>query len=175
MVCEDLASMGAAITSEDFPSIILGLILPSYDTDIAAITATSPLLNQVLTPTNLIDIISDKADHRAIKNPKSKKDEHDAAFVAGQLKKGGGNSGSNKLKDIECFNCYKKGNFKQDCWALGGGAEGKDPKNQKELQKEMTTKTEVNDDEDADAISMANAEENVRSWWADFEDEEFEH
>ena len=96
---EDLGSMGASIMDEDFTSIILGSILPLYDTYIAAITATSTLLNQVLTPTNLIDSIPDEADCRAIKNPKSKKDEHDTAFVAGQSKKGGG-SGSKKLKKM---------------------------------------------------------------------------
>ena len=94
--------MRASIADEDLTSIILGSIPPAYDTYTAAITATSTLLNQVLTPTNLIDANSNEADHRAIKNLKSKKDEHDAAFVAGQSNKGGGNSGSKKLKkDIE--------------------------------------------------------------------------
>jgi hypothetical protein len=54
MMHEDLASIGASIMDVDFTSIILGSIPPSYDTYIAAI-ATSTLLNQVLTPTNLID------------------------------------------------------------------------------------------------------------------------
>ena len=153
--------------------IILGSIPPSYNTYIAAITATSTL--QVLTPTNLIDAISDKADRRAIKNPKSKKDEHDAAFVADQSKKGGGNSGLKKSKkDIECFNCHKKGHFQRDCWAPGGSAEGKGPKNQKGKHKETAAKIEVKDDEDADAVWMANAEINVRSWLANFGHEEFE-
>ena len=40
-------------------------------------------------------------------------------------------------------------------------------------QKEMAAKTKVKDDEDADAVWMANAEINVRSWLADFGDEEF--
>jgi hypothetical protein len=70
---------------EDFTSIILGSILPLYDTYIAVITATSSLLNQSLSPTNLIDTICNEVDWRAIKNPKSKRDEHDAAFVAGPL------------------------------------------------------------------------------------------
>src|SRR5882762_7911695 len=172
---EDLASMGASIVDEDFTSIILGSIPPSYDTYIAAITATSTLLNQALTPTNLIDAICDKADRKAIKNPKPKREEHDAAFVAGQPKRGGGNSGSKKSKkDVECFNCHKKGHLKRDCWAPGGGAEGKGPKNQKGKQKETAAKTEAKDDEDTDAVWMASAEENVRAWLAEFEDGDFE-
>ena len=134
-MCKDLASMGVSITDEDFTSIILGSIPPSYDTHIAAITATSTLLNQVLTPTNLIDAISDEADRRAIKNPKSKKDEHDAAFVAGQSKKGGGSGLKKSKKDVECFNCHKKGHFKCDCWVPGGGAEGKGLKIGRESRK----------------------------------------
>lgn len=29
---------------------------------------------------------------------------------------------------IKCFNCQKEGHKKDDCWAPGGGAEGKGPK-----------------------------------------------
>jgi hypothetical protein len=66
---EDLASMGGSISDEDFTSIILGSIPPLYDTYIAAISATSSLLNQTLSPTNLIDAICNEADRKAIKNP----------------------------------------------------------------------------------------------------------
>ena len=48
-ICEDLASMGAPVNDEDFTSIILRSVLASYDMYIAAITATSSLLNQTLT------------------------------------------------------------------------------------------------------------------------------
>ena len=51
-MCEDLASMGGSILDEDFTSIILGSIPPSYDTYITAISATSFLLNQTFSPTN---------------------------------------------------------------------------------------------------------------------------
>jgi hypothetical protein len=59
---EDLASMGGSITDEDFTTIVLGSIPQSYDTYIAAITATSSLLNQTLSSTNLIDTIRDECD-----------------------------------------------------------------------------------------------------------------
>ena len=59
---EDLVSMGGSINDEDFTSIILGSIPQSYDTYIAAITATSTLLDRSLLPTNLIDAICDEAD-----------------------------------------------------------------------------------------------------------------
>ena len=81
MMHEDLALMGASIADKDFTSIILGSIPPLYNTYIAAITATSTLLNQVFMLTNLIDAIINEADRKAIKNPKSKKDDHDAVVL----------------------------------------------------------------------------------------------
>ena len=74
--------MGGSIPDEDFTSIILGSIPLSYDTYIAVIMATSSLMDKTLSPTNLIDAIHDEADRHTIKNPKSKKEEQDAAFVA---------------------------------------------------------------------------------------------
>src|SRR5271156_2792954 len=73
---EDLALMGGSINDEDFTSIVLGSIPQSYDPYIAAITATSSLLDKTLSPTNsIIDAIHDEADRHTIKNPKAKKDD----------------------------------------------------------------------------------------------------
>ena len=72
-MCEDLASMGGSISDEDFTSIVLGSIPLSYDTYIAAITATSTLLDQTLSPTNLIDAICDEADRCTIKKSQVQK------------------------------------------------------------------------------------------------------
>src|SRR5277367_3063863 len=148
---EDLASMGGSITDEDFTSIVLGSIPQSYDTYIAAITATSTLLDKTLSPTNLIDAIRDEADRRTIKNPKSRKDEHDAAFSAGQSsgkgKKKGGESLKKSKKGVKCYNCKKFGHFAKDCYAEGGGAEGKGPKgkgNEKEVAAKADDKGENN-------------------------------
>src|SRR5271168_820277 len=117
---EDLVSMGGSINDEDFTSIVLGSIPPSYDTYIAAITATLSLLDKTLSSTNLIDAIHDEADRRTIKNPKAKKDEQDTAFVAGQSTgkgKKGGKGSKNSKKNLKCYNCQKKGYLKKDCWA----------------------------------------------------------
>ena len=159
---EDLASMGGSISDEDFTSIVLGSIPLSYDTYIAAITATSTLLDQTLSPTNLIDAIRDKADRRTIKNPKSKKDEQDAAFTAGQSSEKGKKGGKKSKKGIESYNCHKKGHIAKDCWSPGGGAEGKGPKEKdkdkgKGKEKEVAAKVDEKGschDDDSDAVWM---------------------
>jgi hypothetical protein len=165
-LCEPIFYCGKLKTiyrpfNEDFTSIILRSVPASDDTYIAAITATSSLLNQTLTPTNLINTICD-VDQRVIKHPKSKRDEHDTAFVAGQSK-GGGNSSKKIKKDVECYNCHKMGHMKKDCWALGGGVDGKGSKKGKGKQKVTAANAETKDsgkDDEVDGVWMVNAEMN---------------
>ena len=156
---EDLVLMGGSISDEDFTSIILGSIPQSYDTYIATITATSTLLDRSLLPTNLIDAICDEADQRTIKNPKPKKDEQDAAFMAGQStgkgKKGGEGLKKSK-KGVKCYSCKKLGHFAKDCWAPGGGSEGKGPKG-KGKEKEVAAKADDKGGSDSDAVWMVSA------------------
>ena len=166
---EDLASMGGSITDEDFTSIVLGSIPQSYDTYIAAITAMFSILDQTLTSTNLIDAIHDESDQRTIKNPKTKKEEQDTAFVAGQSSgkdKKGGNDAKKSKNKVTCYNCHKKGHFAKDCWASGGGAEGKGLKsNEKGKGKEVAAKVEDkggdSKDSDADAAWMVAVHDDV--------------
>src|SRR6266481_3713793 len=44
-----------------------------------------------------------------------------AAFLAGSSSTGSKKRKS--VKDIECYNCSKKGHIKVDCWEKGGGKE----------------------------------------------------
>jgi hypothetical protein len=116
----------------------------------------------------------DEVDWKAIKNPKSKRDKHDAAFVAGPSKRGSGGLKKSK-KDVKCWDCHKKGHTKAECWAAGGGAEGKRPKKWKGKQKETMAKTEVkNDEEDADVVWMVSTDENMKAWLAEFREDEYE-
>ena len=119
--------MGGSIDDEDFTSIILGSIPQSYDTYIAAITATSALLNQTLSPTNLINAIRDEADRCTIKGLKSKKkDKQDVAYVAGQSSEKGKKDGeeAKKSKKVRCYNCKKLGHIAKNCWLKVGNTMG---------------------------------------------------
>ena len=70
----------------------------------------------------VISLINDEFDRRVLKKPKEGQDE---ALGADASKKKGAK------KDIECFNCKKRGHMKADCWAKGGGKEGQGPKKKK--------------------------------------------
>ena len=61
-----------------------------------------------------------------MKNKSSKKDKN-AAFYSNdcEKEKGGLNL---KKKNVICHNCHKKGHYKSECWAPGGGKEGQGPK-----------------------------------------------
>ena len=65
--------------------------------------------------------VIDKFDHRSTRSVSSKDKNSDAAFFVGG---GGHKNGQKPLKDLECYNCHKKGHRKADCWAKGGGKEG---------------------------------------------------
>ena len=165
---EDLASIGGSISDEDFTSIILSSIPQSYDSYIAAIMATSSLLDKTLSPTNLIDAICDEADRRTIKNPKfKKKDEQDAAYVAGQSsgkgKKDGDDSKKSK-KNVKCYNCKKMGHIAKNCWAKGGGAEGRGPKGKgKNKGKEVAANADEKGRDDSDTVWMVSAGDEIES------------
>ena len=64
-----------------------------------------------------------KSGSQQWKNKTGKKDDN-AAFYSNDSEKDKGGSGSNSKKNITCHNCHKKGHYKHECWAPGGGKEG---------------------------------------------------
>lgn len=91
-------------------------------------TATASVLKKELDPEDLMQTVIDEFDRRSTRPGAHKEKGNDVAFFAGGA---GNNRGGRNLKsnrDIECFNCHKKGHKKPDCWAKGGGKEGQGPK-----------------------------------------------
>ena len=80
---KDLSAMGTTVDDDDFTVIILGSLPKSYEGYLTAITTTTNLMATPLSPYDLIHAINDEADRRSINTRKSKKDEKDAAFAAG--------------------------------------------------------------------------------------------
>ena len=111
---EEHASLGTNISEQDFSATILRSLPKSYDQFILAITATASVLKQELNPDNLIQMIINKYNHQ-LTRPGAKEEEEkgtEAVFFAGN------NWGKPEMrsdKDIECYNCHKKGHKKAEC------------------------------------------------------------
>ena len=122
---EELASLGTILSEQDFSAIILGSLPKSYDQFLSAVRATASVLKQDLDPEDLMQTIIDEYDQRSTRQGNSKEKGSDTVFFAGNNH---GKTEKRLDKDIECFNCHKKGHKKADCWAKGGGKEGHGPK-----------------------------------------------
>ena len=123
---EDLASMGETLSESDFYAIIMGSLPSSFDPYISAVSTTSSVLGSHLSADNLMLTITEEYERRNLKNKSGKKDENVALYSNDSEK--GKKGGSSSKKDVECYNCRKKGHLKKDCWAEGGGKAGQGPK-----------------------------------------------
>jgi hypothetical protein len=123
---EDLAAMGRPLDEDDFYAIILGSLPVSYDPYISAVNATSSVLGTTMSADELMLTVTEEYERRNLKNKTGKKDENTAFYSNDSTKDHKG--GSSSKKNIKCHNCKKKGHYKSDCWAPGGGKEGQGPK-----------------------------------------------
>ncbi len=121
---EQLAAMGKTIPDEEYASILLSSLPTAYDATTSAMSTTASLTNTDLTPNTVIRLVIDEYDRRVLKAGKPKEPQ-DEALAADAGRKG---KGKTSKRDIECFNCKKRGHVKADCWAKGGGKEGQEPK-----------------------------------------------
>ena len=123
---EDLASMGETLSENDFYAIIMGSLPSSFDNYISAVSATSSVLGSHLSADDLMLTITEEYERRNLKAKFGKKDENVALYSNDSEK--GNKGGSSSKKNVECYNCGKKGHIKKECWAEGGGKEGQGPK-----------------------------------------------
>jgi len=161
---EDLASMGHPPADEDFYAIILGSLPPTFDSYISAVNATSSVIGTSLSSDDLMQTVTEEYERRVMKLKGARKEEN-AAYTAGGSARGQGSSGGSK-KNVECFNCHKKGHYKADCWAPGGGKEGQGPKGKgnakaKGKEKEKDTAASAPSATHVDEAWMATADTNV--------------
>jgi hypothetical protein len=116
---EQLAVMGTAIPDSKYATILLSSIPSTYDTMTSAMLTAARLGNTTLTPSLVISLIFNEYNRRILKKPQEGQDEVLGANAG---------KGKRPKKDIECFNCKKRGHMKANCWAKGGGKEGQGPK-----------------------------------------------
>ena len=161
---EELASLGTTINQQDFSAIILGSLPKNYDQFLSAVTATASVLKQDLDPEDLMQTIIDEFNRCSTRSGFSKDKNADAAFFAG----GTGYKGAQRsTKDLECYNCHKKGHKKSDCWAKGGGKEGQGPRSKDRRGKGIDTRN-GNKVADKESANVADSEDGV--WVAAIED-----
>ena len=101
--------------------------------------------------------IIDEYDCQSTRPGAPKEKNLDVAFYAGGANNQG-KAGKKPNKDVECFNCHKKGHKKANCWAKGGGKEGQGPKAKEKKEKEEPKKALANAAEDKDGVWMAVAD-----------------
>ena len=125
-LCQVLAGMGDKIADTDYATIIMGSLPDSYRSIISSLEAATGYASKVVTLQELITTVTVEYEHRLIRNPQSTRKGGNATLTAGTSER----QGRKATKDTVCFNCEKKGHFKSDCWAKGGGKEGQRPAGQ---------------------------------------------
>ena len=172
---EDLAAMGHALKEDDFYAIILGSLPSSYDPYISAVNATSSVMGKTISSDDLMLTVTEEYERRNLRNKSGKKDDEAAAFTSNDSGKGqkGDSSSSSKKKNAKCHNCSKKGHYKSDCWAPGGGKEGQGPK-QKGKGKAKSDGEKKDEKKEAGTVAASDAkgkEKEVEEAWLAMIDE----
>jgi LTR polyprotein gag-polypeptide-like protein/Pol polyprotein len=116
---ERLSTFGRTVDDNEYVSVLIGSLSTSYDTTINTLTTSCDVTNTDITPTAIIQIATNEYEKHLLCKGKGK--TQDEAFTAKEQHK-------NKCKNVECFNCHRKGHYKSKCWAKGGGKEGEGPK-----------------------------------------------
>ncbi|PIL25828.1 transcription factor [Ganoderma sinense ZZ0214-1] len=114
---EQLASMGATLPDQEFSATIYQSVPESYGYLLTSLSTAARISRNLITPIDIIQALNEEYDRRTAQAPSS-----DSALAAYQPGK--------QRKDVECFNCHKKGHVKSDCWRKGGGKEGQGPRDQ---------------------------------------------
>jgi hypothetical protein len=142
---EQLASMGKVVPDTEYTAILMGSLPKSFSNILGQISASAAMANTVPTPSIVIKLATDEYDARVIRAGNTQ----DEALAASTQKDKKG-----KKRDIECFNCHKKGHTRAQCWAKGGGNEGGGPK-QRAKKGDDDAKTAAADETSQDIESWA--------------------
>jgi hypothetical protein len=118
---KQLVAMGKSITDEDYTDTLLASLPASYDRAVSSISTSTRLRSKALTAEIFEQLILDEAEWWQVKDRYA--ENRDEAQVA-DSGKGKGKDKSKDKKKVKCYNCWKTGHYKSECWAKGGGKEG---------------------------------------------------
>ena len=159
---EQLAAMGETVADQQYANILLASLPSCYEMRVCAITTNADETGKDIDPARIIKHISDDYDKRMLGKSNGKTAEDQAFTASTQQNK-------RDRRNIECFNCKKKGHMKADCWAKGGGKEGQRPTRNRRDDKDKSkdkdsaaTATENNEDIESWAVIVADSEEDPR-------------
>src|ERR1700722_16772045 len=127
----ELHGMGAAIPDEDFTTILLGSLPPSYRTLLSTITISAELAGNTVSSTDVIRIVTEEAAHCAIATRNDQAAGGAALAAATQkAKKGKGKPSKSGKSKPKCANpnCGLLGHDMEHCYRKGGGMEGQGPR-----------------------------------------------
>jgi hypothetical protein len=128
---EELHLMGSIVSDEDFVMILITSLPEAWDNYTSAYLGSSGNTPE-LKSHEIIAILLDEDRRR--KGRSGSSGETTLQAKGGKAKE--------KKKDCECYNCKKKGHMAKDCWAKGGGMEGKGPKGRKGPNREKANQAE---------------------------------
>ena len=132
---ERLASLGRTIGDAEYTSVLIGSLPTSYDSAINSLINSYDATDRDLTSTAVIRVATNKQEKRQLCKSDDKKQEEAFAIEDHQSKR----------KNIECYNCHKKGHYKSQCYVKGSGQEGKWPgRSRKDNDKSKYTRDGAN-------------------------------
>jgi hypothetical protein len=123
---EQLAAMGKVVSDDDYTDTLIASLPASYNNLVSSISASVRLGSTALTADIFEHFIIDEYERIQVQDKLS--EPKDEALRANSSKK---NTKEKDKRRVECFNCKKKGHYKSECWAKGGGKEGQGPKQSK--------------------------------------------
>ena len=128
----ELNCMGRKLDEQFLCILLMNSLPPSYDvlvTNLESMETNDLTLEKVMQKLQLEEQkrVAKKKD--GSETDGSEKDGRGSAFMAGDKTKRKKRRPKQDPRKDPCDNCGKTGHWKKDCWAPGGGAEGKGPHN----------------------------------------------
>ena len=158
---EQLASMGKEVDDQDYADTLMTSLPRSYDSAIQSITAGVKVSNGTMTAHIFEGLIIDESERRKIRDKIDGVKAKDEALTASTADSSRKTDKDKDKRNVECFNCKKKGHYKTDCWAKGGGKEGQGPRRGKNAKENAAPAAEK---EDSGAWAAIDALQEPDAW-----------